>query len=177
MRDCIRNSTRSERRLRREAQSAALRERAFALRQAGATYAGIGHELGISLERARQIVRKAERLILHSRWYDRLPQRAVGLLYARGLLERPEFEAAHALAQLSARELMRTPNFGRTSLAALRAWLAGHGLKLREASPSNEGAPASQPERPHGSDSNQTDRFPAGRNEHQAPCPYPTTET
>ena len=108
MRDCIRNSTRSERRLRREAQSAALRERAFALRQAGATYAGIGHELGISLERARQIVRKAERLILHSRWYDRLPQRAVGLLYARGLLERPEFEAAHALAQLSARELMRT---------------------------------------------------------------------
>jgi hypothetical protein len=177
MHDCIRNSTPSERRLHREAQSAALRERTFALRQAGATYAGIGHELGISLERARQIVRKAERLILHPRWYDRLPQRAVGLLYARGLLDRPEHEAALALAQISARELLQTPNFGRTSLAALCAWLAGHGLKLREASPSNEGAPASQRGRPHGSDSNQPGPFPAGRNEHQAPCPYTTNES
>jgi DNA-directed RNA polymerase sigma subunit (sigma70/sigma32) len=48
-------TTPTERRLRREAQSAALRQRAFALRQAGATYAGIGRELGLSLERARQI--------------------------------------------------------------------------------------------------------------------------
>jgi DNA-directed RNA polymerase alpha subunit len=66
------------------------------------------------------------------------------MLCGRGLLDRPELEAAHSLACLSARELLRTPNFGRTSLAALCAWLAGHGLKLREASPSNEGAPASQ---------------------------------
>jgi hypothetical protein len=141
---CIRNSTPSERRLHREAQSAALRERAFTLRQAGTTYAAIGRELGLSVERTRQIVRKAERLTRHPRWHDHLPQRAVGLLDARGLLDRPEYEAALALAQISARELLQTPNFGRTSLAALCAWLAGHGLKLREASPSNEGAPASQ---------------------------------
>jgi hypothetical protein len=165
----------TQRRIRRETQSAALRERAFALRQAGATYVAIGHELGISLERARQIVRKAERLILHPRWYDRLPQRAVGLLYALGLLDRPEFEAAHALAQLSARELMRTPNFGRTSLTALRDWLAGHGLKLREAPPAMRALPPSQRRRPHSSDSNGP--VQTGRNEDTTACPYTTNET
>src|SRR5215470_1822342 len=91
----------TERRIRREAQSAARRERAFALRQAGATYTAIARDLGLSLERARQIVFKAERLALHPHWYDRLPQRAVGLLYARGLLDRPEHEAALSLAQIS----------------------------------------------------------------------------
>jgi len=124
------NSTPAERRLRREAQSAALREQAFALRQAGATYAAIGRELGLSLERTRRIIFKAERLKTDPRWYDNLPSRAIAILYARGLLDCPEHEAALALAQVSARELMQTPNFGQVSLNALRAWLADHGCKL-----------------------------------------------
>jgi hypothetical protein len=52
----------AERRIRREARSAILRERALALRQTGWTYAAIGRALGISTTRALQMVRKAERL-------------------------------------------------------------------------------------------------------------------
>jgi hypothetical protein len=54
---------RTERRIRREARSATLRERALALRQAGWTLAAIGQALGVSSTRAFQMVRKAERLI------------------------------------------------------------------------------------------------------------------
>jgi len=53
----------AERRIRREARSAILRERALALRQAGWTYAAIGRALGVSTTRALQMVRKAKRLI------------------------------------------------------------------------------------------------------------------
>jgi hypothetical protein len=53
---------RTERRIRREARSATLRERAWALRQSGWTYAAIGGALGVCTTRALQIIRKAERL-------------------------------------------------------------------------------------------------------------------
>jgi hypothetical protein len=53
----------TERRIRREARSAILRERALALRQAGWIYADIGMALGVSTTRALQMARKAERLI------------------------------------------------------------------------------------------------------------------
>jgi hypothetical protein len=52
----------TERRIRREARSETLRERALALRQAGWTYAAIGQALGFSTTRALQLVRKAERI-------------------------------------------------------------------------------------------------------------------
>jgi hypothetical protein len=58
---------RTERRIRREARSATLRERALALRQAGWTLTAIGRALGVSTSRAFQIVRKAERLISESK--------------------------------------------------------------------------------------------------------------
>jgi hypothetical protein len=50
----------AERRIRREARSAARREIALKLRQGGKTLAAIGEALGVSLTRARQIIRKAE---------------------------------------------------------------------------------------------------------------------
>jgi len=53
----------AERRIRREARSETLRERALALRQAGWTLASIGIALGVSTTRVYQMVRKAERLI------------------------------------------------------------------------------------------------------------------
>jgi hypothetical protein len=56
----------AERRLRREGRSAALRERALALRQAGWTYAAIGQALGVSSTRALQLVRKAEWIVRSS---------------------------------------------------------------------------------------------------------------
>jgi DNA-directed RNA polymerase sigma subunit (sigma70/sigma32) len=56
------DDTPAARRIRREAHSAAQRERALALREAGWTYAAIAQVLGVSLERARQITKKAERL-------------------------------------------------------------------------------------------------------------------
>ena len=166
----FRDLTPAERRLRREAQSAALRQRAFALRQTGATYAAIGRELGVCPARAQQIVRKAERLALHPHWSDDLPTRANHVLYAHGLLDRPELEAARALAQFSARELMQRANLGRVSVAALCAWLARHGLALRD-----EGGP-SQSRLLH-SDSDETGPLPTGRNETTTPCPYTTDKT
>jgi hypothetical protein len=60
-------SSSTERRIRREARSATLRERALALRQAGWTYAAIGRVLGFSTARALQVVRKGQRLISESR--------------------------------------------------------------------------------------------------------------
>jgi hypothetical protein len=78
-------STPTDRRIRREARSAALRAQALALRQTGKTYADIGAALGLSLERARQITLKAERLANDPRWHDSLPARAVNLLHIRGL--------------------------------------------------------------------------------------------
>jgi hypothetical protein len=56
-------SSSTERRIRREARSETLRERALALRRAGWTLASIGTALGVSTTRALQMVRKAERLI------------------------------------------------------------------------------------------------------------------
>jgi|tagenome__1003787_1003787.scaffolds.fasta_scaffold20982690_2 hypothetical protein len=54
----------AERRIRREARSAAFRERALALHEAGWTLINIGQVLGVSTTRAFQIVRKAKRLHL-----------------------------------------------------------------------------------------------------------------
>jgi hypothetical protein len=124
-------STPAERRIRREARSAALRQQGLALRKDGATYVAIGAALGLSLERARQIVRKAERLANAPRWFDPLPMRAQTFLHNAGLTVLPEIDAAAAVARLTRRELMATPNFGRVACDALVAWLARHGLTLR----------------------------------------------
>jgi len=170
----IPNLTPAERRIRREARSAALRDLALALRQGGKTFAIIGQELGLSLERARQIVKKAERLANAPRWFDPLPMRAQTFLHNMNLTALPEIEAAIAVARLSRRELLAAPNIGRGAADAIAAWLAGHGLKLREASPlSNESAP--EWERPH--DSNQAGPQRTGLNEYETPCPYTTNQT
>jgi hypothetical protein len=124
--------TPAERRIRREARSAALRAQALALRRTGATYGAIGAALGLSLERARQIVRKAERLANAPRWFDPLPMRAQTFLHSAGLTELPETEAAAAIARLTRRELMATPNFGRVACDAVVAWLARHELTLKQ---------------------------------------------
>jgi hypothetical protein len=125
-------ATPTGRRLCREDRSAELRARALALRQTGATYAAIGRELGgLSLERARQIVRRGERLVLSPRWYDSLPMRVQTFLHNAGLAELPETDAAAAVARLSRRELLATPNFGKGAAVAVTAWLARHELALR----------------------------------------------
>jgi hypothetical protein len=125
----------AERRIRREARSQTLRDLALGLRQAGWTLAEIAAALGLSIERARQIVRKAERRCRDAHWSDALPARARHSLYARGLLALSEIEAVQAVAQLSRRELMRAPDFGNGTCAAIIAWLARHGLKLQPESP------------------------------------------
>jgi Homeodomain-like domain len=131
MHDRIPISSPTERRIRREARSAALRAQALALRQAGATYAEIGAALGLSQARAYQIVRKAERLANSPRWFDPLPMRAQTFLHNAGLTELPETEAALAVAQLTRRELLATPNFGKSAAVAVTAWLARHGFTLK----------------------------------------------
>jgi Sigma-70, region 4 len=120
----------TQRRIDREVQSTAVRAQALVLRQSGATYAEIGAALGLSLERARQITRKAERLANSPRWYDGLPMRAQTFLRNAGLSELPEIEAATAIARFTRRELLAIPNFGKGAATAIVAWLAQHGLTL-----------------------------------------------
>src|SRR5262245_9603105 len=108
--------TPAERRIAREAQSANQRARALALRQGGATFAEIGRQLGVSTERARRIVLKAES---PQHWHDKLPARVRLLLFNAGFDALPEIEAAIAVARLSRRELMAAPNFGRGALDAV----------------------------------------------------------
>ena len=178
----IPNLTPAERRICREARSAALRDLALALRQGGKTFAIIGQELGLSLERARQIVKKAERLANAPRWFDPLPMRAQTFLHNMNLTALPEIEAAIAVARLSRRELLAAPNIGRGAADAIAAWLAGHGLKLRpesahafarrvRGSPMKAGAPMR--ERPSDSETGPA----TGRNEHETSCLYTTDET
>jgi len=167
----IPNLTPAERRIRREARSAALRDLALALRQGGKTFAIIGQELGLSLERARQIVKKAERLANAPRWFDPLPMRAQTFLHNMNLTVLPEIEAAIAVARLSRRELMRAPNVGHAVADALGAWLAHHGLAFT-APTTKSGAPAR--ERPFLIP--ESGPLPTGRNEHETPCLYPTTQ-
>jgi hypothetical protein len=121
--------TPAERRIRREARSATLRERAWALRQAGSTFARIGQALGVSTTRAAQIVRKAERLSRNPHWSHVLPARARHLLQIHGWDQLDEIAAALRVAQLPRRELMNAPNFGRVACDALLAWLTALGFE------------------------------------------------
>ena len=163
-------TTPSQRRVRREARSAATRVRALAMRQAGATYAAIGAKLGVCLERARLIVLKAERLTEHPRWSDALPTRATTFLHLRGLSELPEVEAAVAVAKLTRKEIKAEPNIGKGALAAIEAWLAGHGLTLRDEIPTanKKGVPVQG--HPHDS----RNPLPAGRKA-SSQCNMPRT--
>jgi hypothetical protein len=71
-------SSPAERRIRREARSETLRERALALRRAGWTLARIGQALGVSTTRVFQMARKAERLIAESIERDASPDNEAG---------------------------------------------------------------------------------------------------
>ena len=121
----------AERRIRREARSATLRELALRLRRDGATYAAIGAALGVSSTRARQIARKADRFVKSPHWHDGLPARVRHFLYHQGWDRLSEIEAARQIAQLTRRELIRAPNFGRVACDALVGWLAALGFELR----------------------------------------------
>jgi hypothetical protein len=116
----------------RESRSQPLRDaRALALRKAGWTFRRIGEALGVKTERARQLLRKAERLSLHPHWRDKLPTRVRNFLRTSGLAGLSEIEAARAVARMSRRELLTTPNIGRGAASAVIAWLSGHGLRLQ----------------------------------------------
>jgi|SRR5580704_8133579 hypothetical protein len=144
--------TPSQRRVRREQRSAKQRAKAIALRRAGATYTAIGAELGVCVERARTIVLKAQRLIECPRWSDALPTRATTFLDLRGLSELPEAEAALAVAKFTRKEIKDEPNLGKGAIGAIKAWLAGHGLTLRDeitVETNKKGAPVQG--RPHDS--------------------------
>jgi hypothetical protein len=161
--------TSSERRIRREAHSAARRELAFKLHLEGRTLAEIGQLLGCCASRVHQMLRKARRLTLRPHWSDPLPMRAQTFLHNMNFAPLSEVEAATAIARLSRRELLLAPNVGRGAVDAIAAWLASHGLELRPP-PTKAGAPAM--ERPD-------DDEEAGPLQRAAEtrCPYPTTES
>jgi hypothetical protein len=123
-------STPTERRRCREQRSAEMRAQALTLREAGSTYAAIAKAMGISLERARNISVRAERLTYEPHWTDRLPSRAVLFLRCHQIDTLPEAEAARAVSRFTRRDLERQENLGRVSIDEIAAWLATHGLKM-----------------------------------------------
>jgi predicted transcriptional regulator len=120
---------------RRRALSAGKRAYACSLRAHGATQAQIGLALGISPQRVSQLLAKAERLAAQPRWHGQFPARALNFLIIADLAGKPEIEAAQAVARLTRKDLRETPNLGRGAIAALDAWLDGHGLMLRDEMP------------------------------------------
>jgi hypothetical protein len=64
-------------------------------------------------------------------WRARLPTRALSFLRHHGFDALPEIEAARAVARMTRRDLAALPNLGHGTIAALAAWLAGHGLELQ----------------------------------------------
>jgi hypothetical protein len=135
-----------ERRLARERLSAAKRAMAAQLRAAGATYDQIGGAIGVSGGRVGQMLKKADRLASRAQWLNALPARSVLLLRLRGLNDLPEAEAAAKVAKIfTPRDLKAQPNFGRQAFEAIAAWLAAHGLALRDettTTATKKGAPA-----------------------------------
>jgi hypothetical protein len=129
-----RKTTSVERRLAREQRSAAIRAVATRMRQHGATYAQIGAALGgLSVEAARRLVLIEEHRAGRPRWHSDLGVRALNGLSNIGVnVNGPEVEAAKATAKFTRRQLLGRPNFGAGSVATVCAWLATHGLTLRE---------------------------------------------
>ena len=138
MRDPL--ATSADRRRAREALSAGKRAYALSLRQHGATQAQIAAALALSSTRVGQILAKAEHLAARPRWQGQLPARALNFLIIRDLAEKPEIEAAQAAARLTVKELKMARNLGKHAISALTAWLAGHGLMLRDEN--EKGAPS-----------------------------------
>jgi predicted transcriptional regulator len=136
MRDRL--ATFADRRRARDALSAAKRGYALRLREHGATEAQIGLALGLSPQRVSQLLAKAERLAAQPSWHAQFPARALNFLKVSDLAEKPEIEAAEALARFSRRELVKQPNLGKGALAAIEAWLAGHDLTWRAEVPTAE---------------------------------------
>jgi hypothetical protein len=124
-------ATSADRHSAREALSAGKRAYALSLRQHGATQAQIAAALALSSTRVGQLLAKAEQLAAQPRWHRQFPARALNFLIVRGLAEKSEGEAARMLAQLTIQDLRETPNLGKDAIAALAAWLAGHGLTWR----------------------------------------------
>jgi hypothetical protein len=133
MRDPL--ATSADRRRARESLSAGKRAYALSLRKHGATLVQIGTALALSPTRVGQLLAKAEHLAAQPRWHRQFPARALNFLIVRDLAGKPEIEAAEALARLTRKELKEAPGLGKDAIGALIAWLATHGMALREISP------------------------------------------
>jgi hypothetical protein len=111
MRDHL--ATSADRHRAREALSAGKRAYALSLRQHGATQAQIAAALALSSTRVGQLLAKAEHLAAQPRWHGQFPARALNFLLVRDLAEKPEIEAAEALARLTVKELKEAPGLGK----------------------------------------------------------------
>lgn len=113
---------------------------ALALREAGNTYKQIGLELGISLERARQMVCQAERQRREQEtpWGHLSIRARNGIQFA--LDRKGPFTPEEVSDGLTARELSFAPNLGRVSIDEIEMWLSEHGLSFK-AEPEKPKAP------------------------------------
>jgi hypothetical protein len=103
------------------------------MREEGATYREIGDSLGVSGERARQ-------LLLRARCGPERPEWALGLraqtwecIRREVLWNRADVDLAtvNGLARFSEAQLLDIANFGQKALAEVQAVLAEHGVRLR----------------------------------------------
>lgn len=95
------------------------------LREQGKTLRQIGGALGVTHERARQMLAKVKRMERAAEagpnWYDGLPTMVQNALLSEELTS----EAQVAVA-IDTPEFERIPNIGKIGRAQIRAWLARH---------------------------------------------------
>lgn len=106
-------------------------QKAYDLRQSGLTYREIGEQIGVGVERARQICKSYERRKrvcdsnMHSPWSIdslELPRSVRNVLVAEQILEISDLE------KYGPQDLLKIPNFGPKMLDTLRGALKSKGL-------------------------------------------------
>lgn len=117
--------------------SVARHAKALSMRREGQTLQAIAAEMGVSRERVRQMVKKAERLELQKQLAAEKPHLMLSVRTRNCLLgeyratcgahDRGDPPPSLVRAWLDAGTLKRVPNMGKKSVAEVAAWLAAIG--------------------------------------------------
>lgn len=108
------------------------------LRKQGATYRSIAQQVGVCLDRVRQILARNERLVKRQLRYGSMSTRAINCLKSGFMVEhhhwpRDEEITPQMVAENYTRKmLVEHPNLGKRTLQEIENWLAEHNLKLSE---------------------------------------------
>jgi hypothetical protein len=110
-------------------------EQALSLREGGAKLSEVGQALGVSVSRARMMIKSAERhrsMVRADRPMGQLPIRAYNILVAAlGKRRGSDFTRQEVATTITLRQLKDINNCGAGTINAIRRWLQQDDLDLR----------------------------------------------